>query len=120
MASSQAAAAGATSGAEVHKDIIICDNGTGYLKAGFGGENIPQYVYPSLVGRPMMRAEEDVLDGVELKVCTRRSVTDSRKCIWLPGFYPAANTPDLHTTIPAFLSTSALVHTAVSHIIHVL
>lgn len=70
MAASQAAAAGAASGAEVHKDIIICDNGTGYLKAGFGGENIPQYVYPSLVGRPMMRAEEDVLDGVELKVCS--------------------------------------------------
>ncbi len=69
MAASQAAAAGASSGAEVHKDIIICDNGTGYLKAGFGGENIPQYVYPSMVGRPMMRAEEDVLDGIELKVC---------------------------------------------------
>ncbi|EWC91068.1 hypothetical protein PFNF54_00035 [Plasmodium falciparum NF54] len=31
---------------------VIIDNGTGYIKSGFAGEDIPSLVFPSYVGRP--------------------------------------------------------------------
>jgi actin-related protein 2 len=35
---------------------VVCDNGSGYMKIGFGGENLPRFTIPSVVGRPMLRA----------------------------------------------------------------
>jgi len=46
--------------------VIVCDNGTGFVKCGFAGSNFPRSIFPSLVGRPMMRSEEKV-DNVALK-----------------------------------------------------
>ncbi|KIM21186.1 hypothetical protein M408DRAFT_333611 [Serendipita vermifera MAFF 305830] len=37
---------------------IVVDNGTGFVKVGYAGSNFPEHVFPSLVGRPMLRAEE--------------------------------------------------------------
>lgn len=34
---------------------IVCDNGSGMLKAGFAGEDAPKCVFPSIVGRPRHR-----------------------------------------------------------------
>lgn len=48
-------------------DVIICDNGTGFLKAGFAGDNLPRFQFPSIVGRPVLRAEEEAIGDVELK-----------------------------------------------------
>ena len=31
---------------------IVVDNGSGMCKAGFGGDDAPRSVFPSLVGRP--------------------------------------------------------------------
>ncbi|KMZ73568.1 Actin-11 [Zostera marina] len=31
---------------------IVCDNGTGMVKAGFAGDDAPKAVFPSIVGRP--------------------------------------------------------------------
>lgn len=31
---------------------VIIDNGTGYIKAGFGGEETPSHLVPTVVGRP--------------------------------------------------------------------
>ncbi|CAL4200895.1 unnamed protein product [Meganyctiphanes norvegica] len=31
---------------------IVCDNGSGLAKAGFGGDDAPRAVFPSIVGRP--------------------------------------------------------------------
>lgn len=45
---------------------IICDNGTGFVKCGFAGENFPSFIFPSMIGKPLMRFEEDFKD-VELK-----------------------------------------------------
>lgn len=45
---------------------VICDNGTGYLKMGFGGDNFPRYTIPSIVGRPMLRSNQEV-NGIQLK-----------------------------------------------------
>lgn len=42
------------------KNTIVCDNGTGFVKAGFAGANFPAAVFPSMVGRPILRSEEKV------------------------------------------------------------
>lgn len=36
-------------------------------KVGYAGENFPRSIFPSLVGRPILRAEEAFQEGVELK-----------------------------------------------------
>jgi len=46
---------------------IVCDNGTGFVKVGYAGENFPRHIFPSLVGRPMLRADQVVEENVELK-----------------------------------------------------
>lgn len=33
---------------------IVMDNGTGLVKAGFAGQDMPQVVFPALVGTPFM------------------------------------------------------------------
>uniref|UniRef100_A0A7S0X5A7 Actin-related protein 2 n=1 Tax=Mantoniella antarctica TaxID=81844 RepID=A0A7S0X5A7_9CHLO len=38
--------------------VVVCDNGTGYVKCGFAGDNFPRAVFPCMVGRPTMRHEE--------------------------------------------------------------
>lgn len=37
---------------------VVCDNGTGFVKAGMAGNNFPSVNFRSMVGRPMMRADE--------------------------------------------------------------
>jgi actin-related protein 2 len=46
--------------------VIVCDNGTGFVKCGFAGSNFPASIFPSMVGRPMLRSEEKV-ENVQLK-----------------------------------------------------
>lgn len=36
----------------------MCDTGTGVIKAGFAGENEPCLVFPTLLGRPMLRFDQ--------------------------------------------------------------
>ncbi|CAD8149657.1 unnamed protein product [Paramecium octaurelia] len=45
---------------------IIEDSGTGYLKIGFAGDNFPAHSFPAMVGRPTLRADEQ-LDDANLK-----------------------------------------------------
>lgn len=45
---------------------IVCDNGTGFVKTGYAGDNFPSLIFPSMIGKPLMRAEEEFKD-VELK-----------------------------------------------------
>ena len=35
---------------------VVCDNGTGFVKVGYAGENFPRSIFPSMVGRPILRA----------------------------------------------------------------
>jgi len=46
--------------------IVVCDNGTGFVKCGFAGSNFPEFIFPSMVGRPILRASARVGD-VEVK-----------------------------------------------------
>ena len=50
------------------EQVIVIDNGTGYVKAGYAGDNLPRKTFSSMVGRPTLRAEEDVIEGAVLKV----------------------------------------------------
>lgn len=45
----------------VNAPVCYCE------KVGFAGENFPRSIFPSLVGRPILRAEEAFQEGVELK-----------------------------------------------------
>jgi len=45
---------------------VVCDNGTGFVKCGFAGGNFPAHIFPSMIGRPLMRYEEE-FKNVELK-----------------------------------------------------
>lgn len=45
---------------------IVLDQGTGFVKVGYAGSNFPEQQYPSIVGRPILRAEERSGD-VEIK-----------------------------------------------------
>ncbi len=47
--------------------VIVCDNGTGFVKCGFAGANFPSHIFPSLVGRPILRSSTKV-GNIELKV----------------------------------------------------
>jgi actin, other eukaryote len=38
--------------AEEEQASIVCDNGSGMVKAGFSGDDAPRCVFPSIVGRP--------------------------------------------------------------------
>eukprot|EP01121_Diplochlamys_sp_Union-15-3_P001867 TRINITY_DN1161_c0_g1_i3.p1 TRINITY_DN1161_c0_g1~~TRINITY_DN1161_c0_g1_i3.p1 ORF type:complete len:394 (-),score=70.09 TRINITY_DN1161_c0_g1_i3:68-1249(-) len=48
------------------QNVIVCDNGTGFVKCGFAGANFPTSIFPSMVGRPLIRSDEKVA-GVEIK-----------------------------------------------------
>jgi actin-related protein 2 len=48
------------------KHVVVCDNGTGFVKCGYAGANFPETIFPSVIGRPILRAEEKV-DGVQIK-----------------------------------------------------
>lgn len=48
------------------RQVIVCDNGTGFVKCGYAGHNFPAFTFPSLVGRPIIRAAHKIGD-IEVK-----------------------------------------------------
>eukprot|EP00036_Acanthoecidae_sp_10tr_P009124 CAMPEP_0182916954 /NCGR_PEP_ID=MMETSP0105_2-20130417/1233_1 /TAXON_ID=81532 ORGANISM="Acanthoeca-like sp., Strain 10tr" /NCGR_SAMPLE_ID=MMETSP0105_2 /ASSEMBLY_ACC=CAM_ASM_000205 /LENGTH=391 /DNA_ID=CAMNT_0025053927 /DNA_START=31 /DNA_END=1206 /DNA_ORIENTATION=- len=46
--------------------VIVSDNGTGFVKCGFAGSNFPSHIFPSLVGRPILRSQAKI-GGITLK-----------------------------------------------------
>ncbi len=50
----------------MEQKIIVLDQGTGFVKVGYAGSNFPDHQYPSIVGRPILRAEERS-GGMEIK-----------------------------------------------------
>ncbi|CAN0094687.1 unnamed protein product, partial [Phaeothamnion confervicola] len=45
----------------------VLDGGTGFVKVGYAGENFPRSIFPSMVGRPVLRAEEVFQKDIALK-----------------------------------------------------
>jgi len=48
------------------KKAVVCDNGTGFVKCGFAGSHFPDHMFPSMVGRPIIRAGNRI-DDVEVE-----------------------------------------------------
>jgi len=48
-------------------NVLVVDNGTGFVKCGFAGTNFPHAIFPSMVGRPIMRFEENIIGNIEIK-----------------------------------------------------
>ncbi|XP_050528359.1 actin-related protein 2 [Daktulosphaira vitifoliae] len=48
------------------KKVVVCDNGTGFVKCGYAGSNFPAHIFPSMVGRPIIRAHNKIGD-IEVK-----------------------------------------------------
>ncbi|CAB0031328.1 unnamed protein product [Trichogramma brassicae] len=44
------------------RKVIVCDNGTGFVKCGYAGANFPAHIFPSIVGRPIIRAANKIGD----------------------------------------------------------
>lgn len=42
---------------------LVCDNGSGLVKAGFAGDDAPRAVFPSIVGRPRHQVNTDGRTG---------------------------------------------------------
>lgn len=51
---------------DVNYDQIIMDNGSGYLKVGFAGDQFPRCTIPAIVGTPELSSGADV-GGIQLK-----------------------------------------------------
>jgi len=71
------------------KPPIVCDNGTGFVKCGFAGDNFPAHIFPSIVGRPILRAEEKVQDVHIKDIMIGDDVTAARDM--LQTSYPITN-----------------------------
>jgi len=48
------------------RKVVVCDNGTGFVKCGYAGSNFPAHIFPSLLGRPILRSNTKVGD-IEIK-----------------------------------------------------
>ena len=60
-----------------------------FVKCGFAGDNFPAHIFPSIIGRPVLRAEEKVQD-LELKdIMVGDEVTKARDM--LETSYPITN-----------------------------
>ena len=46
---------------------LVCDNGSGLVKAGFAGDDAPRAVFPSIVGRPRHQVRIIVLTVTDVK-----------------------------------------------------
>ncbi|XP_053620847.1 actin-related protein 2 isoform X1 [Plodia interpunctella] len=57
------------------RKVIVCDNGTGFVKCGYAGSNFPAFIFPSMVGRPIIRAENKIGD-IDVKTCEPEYVQD--------------------------------------------
>ncbi|XP_044009681.1 actin-related protein 2 isoform X2 [Aphidius gifuensis] len=54
------------------RKVIVCDNGTGFVKCGYAGANFPAHIFPSIVGRPIIRAVNKIGDiDVKQELCIR-------------------------------------------------
>ncbi|XP_034019893.1 actin-related protein 2-B [Thalassophryne amazonica] len=48
------------------RKVVVCDNGTGFVKCGFAGSNFPEHIFPAMVGRPIIRSTAKV-GNIEIK-----------------------------------------------------
>lgn len=50
----------------INYDRVVSDNGSGYVKLGYGGDSFPRFIIPSIIGKTELRKNQKIGD-VELK-----------------------------------------------------
>lgn len=65
----------------INKDRVVCDNGSGYVKMGFAGDNFPRSVIPSIIGRPMLRAATKIGDQELKDIMVGDEAAPLRSCL---------------------------------------
>jgi len=71
------------------RNVVVCDNGTGFVKCGFAGSNFPAHIFPAMVGRPILRAKNKDGDFELNEVEVGQRVSDLRQL--LDVSYPMEN-----------------------------
>ncbi|KAJ9455577.1 Actin-related protein 2 [Diplonema papillatum] len=61
--------------------IIVNDNGSGFVKCGFAGSNFPQERFPAIVGRPILRSDEMIGEGVIKDIMVGQDCFDHRAAL---------------------------------------
>ncbi|KAL3083177.1 hypothetical protein niasHS_010979 [Heterodera schachtii] len=49
------------------RKVIVVDNGTGFVKCGYAGTNFPSFIFPSAVGRPLVRSQQQLVNNIQIK-----------------------------------------------------
>uniref|UniRef100_A0A671WAC3 Actin-related protein 2 n=1 Tax=Sparus aurata TaxID=8175 RepID=A0A671WAC3_SPAAU len=61
------------------RKVVVCDNGTGFVKCGYAGSNFPEHIFPALVGRPIIRSTAKV-GNIEIKVMSyQQNLTKNKR-----------------------------------------
>uniref|UniRef100_A0A667X5L7 Actin-related protein 2 n=1 Tax=Myripristis murdjan TaxID=586833 RepID=A0A667X5L7_9TELE len=60
------------------RKVVVCDNGTGFVKCGYAGSNFPEHIFPALVGRPIIRSTAKV-GNIEIKVDQAKKKNKKKK-----------------------------------------
>ncbi|KAK2160285.1 hypothetical protein NP493_1652g00001 [Ridgeia piscesae] len=71
------------------RKVVVCDNGTGFVKCGFAGSNFPAHIFQSMVGRPIIRSSNKIGD-IEVKDLMIGDEA-SKLCSMLEINYPMQN-----------------------------
>ncbi|CAK5024525.1 unnamed protein product [Meloidogyne enterolobii] len=73
------------------RKVIVVDNGTGFVKCGYAGSNFPDFIFPSAVGRPLVRSNtQQIINNRPIKdLMVGEECTDARHL--LDVNYPMSN-----------------------------
>ncbi|CAD5231984.1 unnamed protein product [Bursaphelenchus xylophilus] len=71
------------------RKVIVVDNGSGFVKCGYAGTNFPEHIFPSMVGRPLVRSSQRI-NNIQIKdLMVGEECTELRQC--LDVTYPMEN-----------------------------
>ena len=73
------------------ENVVVCDTGTGFVKAGFAGDETPRALFPCMVGRPTLRYEENLLDDGEVMKDVYVGADAAKRRANLEVTYPVTN-----------------------------
>lgn len=71
------------------RKVVVCDNGTGFVKCGLAGSNFPEHIFPAIVGRPIIRSTQKVENQTIKDIMVGDEASEVRQMLELK--YPMEN-----------------------------